>query len=295
MIKTDSGFLGVNKPAGISSFDVIRRLRKITGIRKIGHTGTLDPFATGLLICCIGAYTRLASYVEAQEKSYLATVKLGKKSSTGDPEGEITDTCPIPEGTIEWQELEQKALKLKELPIPVYSAVKVNGQRAYSLARKGENPVLPPRPTQISSFKFIGTGSDCMITSEDCITYRCTVSKGTYIRSLSQWLAEEIGTVGYTISLCRESIGAVSIEDATTLEDLNERDWRDHLLPTPKVLSSLQEIQLTDLEAGIVSNGGDIALSDSRISGKLALYFGDELCAIGIGKDGLIHPATVLR
>ncbi len=295
MIKTDSGFLAINKPAGISSFEVIRRLRKITGIRRIGHTGTLDPFATGLLICCIGSFTRLASYVEVQEKSYLATVKLGLKSSTGDPEGEFTELSPIPTGDIDWQELEQKAVKLRELPIPVYSAVKVNGHRAYSLARKGERPVLPLRPTQISEFQFIGNGDNDMISPNGCITYRCRVSKGTYIRSLSQWLAEEMGTVGYTLALCRESIGAVSLQEATTLEGLSDSDWRNYLLPIPKVLRSLRVIQLTELDAGIVNNGGDIASADSCASEKLALFFGDQLIAIGIGKDGLIHPITVLR
>ncbi|MDD3235014.1 MAG: tRNA pseudouridine(55) synthase TruB, partial [Candidatus Cloacimonetes bacterium] len=109
------GFIAIDKPAGITSFDVIRRLRKITGIRKIGHCGTLDPFATGLLICCIGSYTRLAKYIEAEEKSYFATVQLGAQSETGDTEGSITKTAEVPSQIIETEKLKQTALALVEL------------------------------------------------------------------------------------------------------------------------------------------------------------------------------------
>ena len=134
----DKGFLLIDKTAGITSFDVIRRLRKLTGIRRIGHCGTLDPFATGLLICALGSYTRLIGYLEALDKSYEATVLLGKSTSTGDPEGEINQISPVNTDCIDPEYLKAAALALKELPIPIYSAVKIGGKRAYTLARAGE-------------------------------------------------------------------------------------------------------------------------------------------------------------
>lgn len=288
------GFIAIDKPAGITSFDVIRRLRKLTGIRKIGHCGTLDPFATGLLICCIGSYTRLAKYIEAEEKSYFATVQLGAQSETGDTEGSITKTAEVPSQIIETEKLKQTALALVELPVPAYSAIKLGGTRAYTLARSGVEMEMPVRATKISSFEFIPWEDGSMINSASQLSYRCTVSKGTYIRSLSEWLAKQIGTLGYTFQLRRESIGVTNIEQAVTLDALNPDNWKQSFMPPRQVLSRLNYLELDEEQAKLIANGGDIDITQIA-SSTYALYDAtNRLLAIGEAVNNSIHPIIVL-
>lgn len=147
-----NGFLLIDKPEGISSFDVIRKLRKITGIRKMGHTGTLDPFATGLLIVCLGKYTRLAQFIEAHSKVYQVSASFGSKTDTGDPTGKVTETTELPEALPNISDLINSALSLQSLAIPAYSAVKINGKRAYQYAREGKEPDIPDREVTIHEF-----------------------------------------------------------------------------------------------------------------------------------------------
>ena len=302
-----SAFIAIDKPAGISSFGVISRLRKLTGIRKIGHCGTLDPFATGLLVCCIGSYTRLARFVEAEDKSYLATIQLGKRSSTGDPEGCITETAEIPYSIPNPRQIVDNALLLQELPVPAYSAIKVEGKRAYSLARAGIELAMPKRQTRISLFTFINREDGSLINSLGELSYRCTVSKGTYIRSLSEWLAKQMDTVAYTIQLRRESIGNISINQAVAIGELTNENWQDYLLSTKFVLENLIPRELDESQVKQVLNGGDIELLESldgapqadmlvseRPTYSLYDYTG-RLIAIGEEQNMLIHPIIVLK
>ncbi len=287
---TVNAFLAINKPAGITSFEVIRRLRKITGIRKIGHTGTLDPFATGLLICCIGSYTRLSSFLEQEDKTYIATMKLGIKTTTGDPEGEILQTAPVPVFSDKLAALEAKALELTELSVPAYSAVKIQGKRAYELARQGETLNLPQRPVTISEFKFWAEEQN----APDELTYYCRVSKGTYIRTLSEWLAEQIQTLAYTIFLTRESIGKITLKDAVALDDLNRDNWINSQISYQQVFPDWTCLQLSEEEHYKVINGMDIAFSESS-SAKILLLNQGELCALGQVINNVIHPFIVLK
>ncbi|MDD2229143.1 MAG: tRNA pseudouridine(55) synthase TruB [Candidatus Cloacimonetes bacterium] len=292
-----SGFIAIDKPAGITSFDVIRRLRRITGIRKIGHCGTLDPFATGLLICCIGSYTRLAKYVESEEKAYYATIQLGAQSETGDTEGTIIKTADVPSQLIDPEQVQQTALSLSELPVPAYSAIKLNGTRAYTLARSGVEMDMPIRATKISVFQLIAWEDGSIINDVSQLSYRCTVSKGTYIRSLSEWLAQQIGTLGYTIQLRRESIGVTSIEKAVTLEALNPDNWKQSLISPRQVLSRLTSLELDDVQEKCISNGGDIAIpSDIQITNPTCALYNttNKLLAIGEVSIDSIHPIIVL-
>lgn len=287
---TVNAFLAINKPAGITSFEVIRRLRRITGIRKIGHTGTLDPLATGLLICCTGSYTRLSCFLEKEEKTYLATMKLGAKTSTGDTEGEIIQTAPVPIFADKLAALEAKALDLAELSVPAYSAVKIQGKRAYELARQGKILELPMRPVKISEFKFLVEEQN----APDELTYRCKVSKGTYIRALSEWLAEQIQTLAYTISLKRESIGKITLQDAVALEDLKTDNWTNSQISYERVFPDWTCLKLNDEELYKVINGMDIEFSESS-SDIILLLNQDELCALGKKSNNVIHPFIVLK
>ncbi len=290
---TVNAFIAIDKPAGITSFEVIRCLRRITGIRKIGHTGTLDPFATGLLICCIGSFTRLASFVEAGDKTYSATVQLGQTSTTGDPEG-IIEAVDLPSTVCDYQEIAGKALELSELPVPIYSAVKISGQRAYKLARNGEEMIIPPRGVRISQFEFSSWPDGSVINHNNQFSYRCRVSKGTYIRSLSQWLAKQLGTEGYTISLRRESIGNITVGQALILEDLTPENWQDNLLKPQDVLVDLSEMDIEEAQYNIVKNGGDICGATPEIQEPIALYYESVIVAVGVLKQGQIHPRIVL-
>jgi tRNA pseudouridine55 synthase len=218
MFNMNEGFnrtILVDKPSGISSFGVVARvraqLRDEAGRKvKVGHTGTLDPFATGLLILLSGQNTRKSDEFLKLDKEYEATIFLGVKSSTGDPEGELTkvsDAQPTREEVI--TVLKSFEGKLKQRP-PIYSAVKVNGQRAYKLARKGEMPEIPEREVMIYELEFLDY-------QYPLLKIRTKVSSGTYIRTLAEQIGEALGVGGYCLELRRTKIGQYDVEDAMTI------------------------------------------------------------------------------
>lgn len=217
------GILLVDKPAGWTSFDVVNYVRKIVAQAegkkpknvKVGHTGTLDPFATGLLVLLIGKeYTRRASELSKQDKTYEVTMRLGQSSTTGDPEGEITDV-PSPEPMLEAVQtvLQQFTGVISQVP-PAYSAIKVNGQRAYKLARAGKEVVIEARPVTVHSITLTNY-------SYPELSFTAHVSSGTYIRTLVEDIGAALGTVAYTSALRRTAIVERTIVDAATVSDLD--------------------------------------------------------------------------
>lgn len=211
-----SGLVLIDKPAGISSFGVVARVRgklsREAGKKiKVGHTGTLDPFATGLLILVVGEYCKRAGEFSKLGKTYEATLVLGKTSSTGDPEGDITDVS----GNEPSREQVEAALKkftgtIEQTP-PAYSAIKINGIRAYKLARKGETVEVPTRTVKISRLELI----DYKYPEVKII---CDVSSGTYIRTLAEDIGRELGTGAYTLQLRRTAVGEWDISQAQPIE-----------------------------------------------------------------------------
>jgi len=203
----------VDKPSGMSSFGVVARvraqLRDEAGRKiKVGHTGTLDPFATGLLILLSGKNTRRADEFLKLDKEYEATIFLGQTSSTGDPEGELAEISKVKPSQEEIVEtLKTFEGELKQKP-PIYSAIKINGQRAYKLARKGEAPEMPERTVMIYRLELLDY-------TYPLLKIRVKVSSGTYIRTLAEQIGEELGTGAYCQELRRNQVGAHSIEDAT--------------------------------------------------------------------------------
>jgi len=174
----NSGIILVDKPTGISSFGVIHQLRKITGIKKIGHTGTLDPFASGLLPICLGGATRLASYILAADKEYIAELELGYQTDSADLTGKKITEAEVPEiSQTDLQRLRQEVLAIQQQIPPRYSAIKVNGKRAYKLARAEQDFQIPPRPIKIIDFEILEVDLPKIV-------YRAQVSKVTYIRTL---------------------------------------------------------------------------------------------------------------
>ena len=207
-----NGLLVVKKPTGITSFDVIRKLRKITGERKIGHTGTLDPMASGVMIMLFGTATKKAGEYSKLDKSYEAKITLGSTSSTGDKEGELTAVSKNQPS----QEEVEIALKsfighITQTP-PVYSAIKINGQEAYKRARRGETVEMPSRQVTINSIKLIDY-------TYPIVKLEADVSSGTYIRTLAEGIGAKLGTGAYLSGLVRTRVGDYSLDDAVTLDD----------------------------------------------------------------------------
>lgn len=291
------GIILIDKPAGISSFAVIKELRKITGIRKIGHTGTLDPFASGLLVCLLGSYTRLASIGEAEDKSYTATVQLGQQTNTADTEGEVIATSEVQVTLSDWDAISNDALQLDSLPVPAFSAIKINGKRAYKYAREEISVQMPVRPTQIHSFEFYPYPDGSIVNSEHQVSYSCRVSKGTYIRSLSEWLATRVGTLGHTIALRRTSIGLICVEDAIPLNELTRENWQEHLSSYQVLLHDFPVYTLNATEQQSVNNGNAIPAPEITSESEkpfLLLSPGGELLALGKKQDHIIKPYLVL-
>ena len=221
----------VDKPAGWTSFDVVNYVRKMVAQAedkkpkntKVGHTGTLDPFATGLLVLLVGKeYTRKAAALSKADKTYEVTMHLGKTSSTGDPEGEITAVGGNQPSREELEAALQKFTgEIEQVP-PIYSAIKVNGQRAYKLARAGKEVVLEPRKTTVHRLDLVDYEyPEARLTA--------SVSSGTYIRTLVEDIAKSMGTGAYTSALCRTEAGRFSLKDAISVKDIDAPSLQERL------------------------------------------------------------------
>ncbi len=218
-----SGFLLIDKPTGWTSHDVVAKLRRITGIKKIGHGGTLDPLATGLLVVGIGAATKQLEQFVQGDKTYLATVRLGASSDTDDAEGVLRPhpgAAEPPRHAVE-QTLGSFMGEQQQLP-PVYSALKTAGKKHYQLARAGKAVVRTPRTITIHRIGLIS------YTWPD-IEFRCSVSKGTYIRSIARDLGDKLGTGGYLTELRRVSVGPCAVDDAAPMDEV-AKNWRERLI-----------------------------------------------------------------
>ena len=217
----DSGLVIVDKPGGMTSHDVVARIRRLAGTRKVGHAGTLDPMATGVLVVGVEKATRLLGYLTLTEKEYAATIRLGQSTSTDDAEGEITGTADVSGVT---QALLTAALarftgEISQVP-PSVSAIKVGGQRAYRLTRAGAAPELAARPVTVYEFT-VGEFRPAGDLLDVDATVRC--SSGTYIRALARDLGAALGTGGHLTQLRRTRVGGYGLDQARTLDQLADR------------------------------------------------------------------------
>lgn len=233
------GILGVNKPSGITSFDVVRQMKKITGIKKIGHGGTLDPMAEGVLPILFNEATAFFDLLLASDKIYEAVIQLGISTDTDDKDGTIIAEKPVPLLTTEQIVLQAVYLTGNILQIPpLYSALKINGKKAYELARSGVEVELKPRPAFVHEWTEISYDEK---SHQIKATIRC--GSGTYIRSLARDLAEYLGTKGHLISLKRTYSGGIRIQDTLSLED--KEQWQQFLITPEKALSFLPTVEWT--------------------------------------------------
>lgn len=289
------GFLNIYKPKGMTSHDVVAVLRRKTKIRQIGHTGTLDPFAEGVLPVCIGKATRLIEYLP-DDKEYLATVQFGAATTTYDLEGEITSTSDKKITETELiSALPAFSGEILQLP-PIYSAIKVKGKKLYEYARKGEEVEIQPRKVTISRIELRNFDYENR-TAE--ILIAC--SKGTYIRSIAHDLGEKLGCGGHLIKLIRTKAGKFTVENSVELETV---DAAGDLI-NPLEMLDLPQIQLTDSEHEKVLHGQAIRLqnhhepSPSRNLTKcvdfVILIYNNNISAIGFADSEKITVKKVFE
>ncbi len=300
LIKLD-GFLNIDKPEGITSFDVIRKLRKICPSKtKMGHLGTLDPIARGVLPVALGKATKVIEYIRDEKKVYIAELILGAVSDTEDSSGNITYT-----GSSAMKEndlldiLESFIGTIEQIP-PMYSAIHHEGKRLYELARQGVTVERAPRKIEIFSLKLLSQNQDDDLPR---LTIEVSCSKGTYIRSLCRDIGEKLGTGAYMSGLIRKKSGIFEIEDSCKLEKiLNDPDEIDSLLyPVDFPLQEMPGIKLASAEEeNMVINGRIVRHNENISSGRVRIYSpNDYLLAIGeINiKDGIIfvQPKKVFK
>lgn len=299
---TEAGLLLVDKPAGATSHDIVLRIRRALGVRRVGHTGTLDPFATGLLLVLVGPFTRLADLYHALPKSYEASMVLGRETDTDDPTGE---TVSSDSG---WRQLDAEAIRGTfagrrgtGLQVPsAYSARRTSGERAYAVARRGERPELEAREVTIH---------EIAVTAVDLphVCFRASVSTGTYVRALARDIGRELGPGAHLTALRRTGIGPFHVEEATAPDRAMAAAaaaspaWRPGMEALPWVPSrELDEAELEEIRHGRSVERG--AVSSPPGSGRaggadapqpVALFAPDGLVAIAEGRDGRLHPKKV--
>jgi tRNA pseudouridine55 synthase len=249
------GLVIVDKPGGMTSHDVVAQIRRLAGTSKVGHAGTLDPMATGVLVVGVEKATRLLGFLTLTEKEYAATIRLGQSTSTDDAEGEITGTASASRVSAESLAEAVAGLtgEIQQVP-PAVSAVKVGGQRAYRLTRAGAAPELKARPVTVHEFTVTAVRRDGDLVDVDA-TVRC--SSGTYIRALARDLGAALGTAGHLTRLRRTRVGGYRVENARTLEQLADRF---EVLPLAQAASAaFPRRNLSADEARRLAHGGRLA------------------------------------
>ncbi|WP_343035652.1 tRNA pseudouridine(55) synthase TruB [Isoptericola sediminis] len=257
------GLLIVDKPAGWTSHDVVGRCRRLAGTRKVGHAGTLDPMATGVLVVGVGRATKLLTYVVGADKAYRATIRLGVSTTTDDAEGETLEARGVGEG-VDPAALGRQVAALtgdiRQVPSTV-SAIKVDGRRAYARARAGEEVELADRPVTVSSFEVLesrpATADDGVAVLD--VDVEVVVSSGTYVRALARDLGEALGVGGHLTALRRTRVGGYPLDRARTLEELEAQADADGVLATlplgDAARSTFPVRELTDAEARALGYG----------------------------------------
>ena len=270
------GIIVVNKPKGITSFDVIRKLKKILKTKKIGHTGTLDPLATGVMLMCVGKVTKLASDLEAKDKVYIADFDIGYATDTYDIEGK-----KIAENIIEVskENLEQSIKKfignIKQVP-PMYSAIKIDGNKLYHLARKGIEVERPERDVTIEYINLLDF-------KDNKAKIETKVSKGCYIRSLIYDIGQDLGTYATMTALQRKQVGDYSLEDSYSLEQIEEMVLNNDFkfLKTVEEIFSYDKYNLqTEKEFILYKNGNTVKVKENLENKKYRIYFQDEFIGL---------------
>lgn len=285
-----NGFIPLNKPLGISSQQAVSRVKKITGSKRAGHTGTLDPLADGLLLVAVGRATRLCQYFLDGDKGYRAEIKFGSATDTGDREGRVIDTV----GDFYFSRDEITAVLAKfqgwiEQRPPAASALKINGQRAFTLFRQGLAPEMPLRRVEIKSLRCLALAD--ISEQNPLLTIEVLCSKGTYIRSLARDIGDALGCPAHLAGLTRTRISQINLSQAATFADLEE-DYQPWLLDMAVAVEKMPRLQVEDQERKFFLQGRE--LTAAGFAGEVAVFSGSNLLGIALASENIIKPVKVL-
>jgi tRNA pseudouridine55 synthase len=288
------GIFLLDKSSGITSNAALQKVKRLLNARKAGHTGSLDPLASGLLPICLGEATKLSSFLLANDKRYRVVVQLGQSTTTGDAEGEPTSQCAVPDLDREIIQtvLERYVGELEQLP-PMYSALRQDGVRLYELARKGIEVDRKPRRITIHALRLMGFTESSLDLDVHC-------SKGTYIRVLAEDIGRDLGCGGHVKSLRRTHVGDLRVEDAYTLrevETLPENERLDRVLPMDRGVAGLPAVQLDDELVYFLQRGQAVRTQKAPTRGWVKLYARTGRF-FGIGEvlsDGKLAPRRLIK
>jgi len=284
-----NGIVLLNKPVGVSSNGILQQVLRAFNAKKGGHTGALDPFATGLLPICLGEATKVSGLLLESDKRYTATLKLGEQSDTGDTEGEIVKTLPVPELS---ESLIQKAFTqfigdIEQVP-PMYSALKHQGKPLYFYARQGIEIERPARPIKVLGLSLVSF-------TVNQIIFDVHSSKGTYVRTLGEDIAKALGTVGHLTALHRTQTGSLLGDDMLTFEEI-EQQLDDCIHPLDIAIQHLQRIDLTTEQADLIRHGGKLEFPKPETD--LVRFYENDIC-IAVGEwqseKNLLKPKRVFN
>lgn len=281
------GVIIINKQKNFTSHDVVNVIRKKLNIKKVGHTGTLDPNATGVLPILVGKATKISKYLIEHDKTYIATIKLGEKTDTGDSEGQVIEEKLVP--TDLKKEDINNALqsflgKQKQVP-PMYSAIKINGKKLYEYAREGKEVNLEAREIEIYKIQLLEYKNSKIKFEVEC-------SKGTYIRTLCEDIAKKLGTVGYMEELQRTKVNNFKIGDSVLLDDITLENVKENLIKTEEVFKEKDKIELDNKKLELFLNG--VKLTYDLPKDIYRIYNNKQFIGIGIVENKLLKRDIVI-
>lgn len=283
------GILIVNKPKNCTSHDVVYKVKKITN-QKVGHTGTLDPMATGVLPLLIGKGTLCSKYLIEHDKIYKATIQLGEKTTTADQEGEVIEKQEIANNALEPQYVTKRLKEFLGKQIqtpPMYSAIKVNGKKLYEYARKGQNVEVPKREIEIYEIELLNIDK-----RNKKIEYKVHCSKGTYIRSLCEDIAEKLGTIGYMAELERLKVGKFILKNAVSIDDLEKENIEKNIITIEEIFKNNEKINLTRKKLELFLNGVQITYDST--DGVYKIYCENKFIGTGTVKEKLLKRDVII-
>ena len=285
------GLIIINKEKGISSFGVVSRVRKLFNTKKVGHCGTLDPEAMGVLPIMIGNATKVSKYLVEHDKEYCATVKFGVKTDTADEEGNVLKTDDFrlkKEDKIKYVELLKSFYGKQEQLPPMYSAIKVNGKKLYEYARNGEEIQRNARRIEIYSIRL-----ESLNFEENEMTFYVSCSKGTYIRTLCEDIAEKFGTIGYMKRLIRTRVDSFDIDHSVKLDELeNEVEREKFVISLEEVFKDKEKIVLNNRKSELFFNG--VKLTFNVLDGVYRIYNQESFLGLGVVSDALLKRDVVV-
>ncbi len=281
------GIIVINKEKDYTSHDVVAKLKKKLNISKVGHTGTLDPNATGVLPILIGKGTKFSKYLINHDKTYKAQIELGKKTDTADVEGNVIEEKPVDTEYIKQnlvQVLESFVGKQEQVP-PMYSAIKKNGKKLYEYARKGEKIEVEPRKIEIYKIELVKY-------NEKNIEFIVSCSKGTYIRSLCEDIAEKLNTVGYMRNLERLQVGEFNIEKSVLIDDVNTENIEKYLYTLEDILKDTPNLNLNPKKLKLFLNGVQLTVKEAK--GLYKIYVNNKFIGTGTVKKNLLKRDIII-